>query len=154
MSRCMPVAILCGILVTACSADDATRPNSALPEFRSSTSQGLTRAKQVGDPILRPGDFHLFSAALGGFDNGFAEFFAMGGRLLPPPEHIVLPSLAVVNGTPHAGPYDEELAKGGSGERPRGPPRISGRGVLHRIAEPDLLDSDAGTRSGCNRSLP
>jgi hypothetical protein len=113
MSRCKPIAIAVGILVTACSADDVARPNSAPPDYaRSSTSQGLTRTKPVGDPVWRPVDFHLYSAAIGGVDNGFAEFFAMGGRLLPPPEHNVLPSNEVVPGTPHTGPYDEELAAG------------------------------------------
>jgi hypothetical protein len=101
-------------LALAACADDSVRPApGAAPNLaRSSTSQGIARVKPVGDPIWRPVDFHLFTAPIGDVGNGYAEFAAMGGRIMPPPRHAPVGSFAVGPGVPHAGAYDRELANG------------------------------------------
>jgi len=111
--RTLVAMLALGSAVAGCAGDDVVRPDQTSPAYsRSSTSQGLARVKRVGEPIWRPVDFHLFAAPIGSFDNGFAEFFALGGQLLPPPNHIVIPPGVVLPGAAHAPPYDGELAQG------------------------------------------
>jgi hypothetical protein len=107
-------ALIAGLATAGCTGDDPLRPDPTSPSYaRSSTSQGLARAKPVGDPIWRPVDFHLFTAPIGTFESGFAEFVALTEQLLPPPNHIpLLPVFGVGPGTPHDPPYDRELAEG------------------------------------------
>jgi hypothetical protein len=103
-----------GLAAAGCAGDGPVRPDATSPSYaRSSTSQGLARVKPVGDPSWRPVDFHLFTAAIGTFESGFAEFFALGERLLPPPNHIPIPPVFGVGpGAAHEPPYDRELAEG------------------------------------------
>jgi hypothetical protein len=106
--------LVVGLATAGCTGDDPLRPDATSPSYaRSSTSQGLARAKPVGDPIWRPVDFHLFTAAIGSFESEFAEFTALIEALLPPPNHIPLPPVFGVGpGAPHDPPYDRELAEG------------------------------------------
>ncbi|HEX6107727.1 MAG TPA: hypothetical protein VFZ26_19230 [Gemmatimonadales bacterium] len=105
--------LLAGLAVSAC-VDDPVRPEAdSRSELRGSTSQGLARITPVGDPIWRPVDFHLFTAPIGSFETGFAEFGEVVDRLMPPPEHMpALPFYGIGPGIPHGPPYDRELAEG------------------------------------------
>ena len=107
-------ALFVGLATSGCTGDDPLRPNAAPSSYaRTSTSQGLARAKPVGDPIWRPVDFHMFAAPIGTFESGFAEFVALTEELLPPPNHIPIPPVFGVGpGAPHDRPYDRELAEG------------------------------------------
>jgi hypothetical protein len=58
----------------------------------------------IGSPAFAPADFHLFSATL--------DFSAVLPALLPPPNHEFDPSLGIIPGAAHAGPYDTEIARG------------------------------------------
>jgi hypothetical protein len=109
-----PAALVLGGLAIAACVDNPVRPESESPsELRSSTSQGLARIKPVGDPIWRPVDFHLFSAAIGSFETEFAEFGEVTEQLMPPPEHVpALPFYGTGPGIPHDPPYERELAEG------------------------------------------
>jgi hypothetical protein len=69
-------------------------------------------ATKVGDPIWTPADFHLFSAPIGLPSNGYADFIATLQGILPPPNHELHPNLGIGPGTPHAPPYDHEMADG------------------------------------------
>ena len=66
----------------------------------------------IGSPAYAPADIHLFSAPIGTFDDGFAEFGVTQQLLLPPPDHLPNPVLGIGPGAPHPGPYDTEFAKG------------------------------------------
>ena len=55
----------------------------------------------------------MFTAPIGTFESGFAEFVALTEELLPPPNHIPIPPVFGVGpGAPHDRPYDRELAEG------------------------------------------
>src|SRR5689334_7303586 len=66
----------------------------------------------IGKPVWQPADIHTFSAPVGNFDDGFAEFSETEQAILPPPNHLFDPAIGTVPGAPHAGPYDHELADG------------------------------------------
>ena len=68
--------------------------------------------QKIGNPIWKPVDFHLFGAEVGFPGNEFAEYFENLQKILPPPNHQWHPELSLGPGTPHAGPYDHELAAG------------------------------------------
>lgn len=70
------------------------------------------RATPIGTPTWQPVDFHLFSAPVGTAATGYAEFGDTALGLLPPPEHVFHPALLVGPGSPHAPPYDAEIAAG------------------------------------------
>jgi hypothetical protein len=63
---------------------------------------------QIGAPIWRPVDLHLFSAPIGTAPD-YAGFGATIAELLPPPNHL---GLGGGPGAPHAPPYNTELAQG------------------------------------------
>jgi hypothetical protein len=64
---------------------------------------------KIGHPTWKPVDFHLFTAALGTADSGFAEYFDNLQKVLPPPNHLLHPELSLGPGAPHPGPYGREL---------------------------------------------
>lgn len=66
----------------------------------------------VGSPGYLLADTHLFSAPIGTAGSGYVEFGQTQQALLPPPHHDVNPVLGIGPGTPHAGPYDQELGVG------------------------------------------
>jgi hypothetical protein len=66
----------------------------------------------IGSPTWKPVDFHMFSAEIGTFRTGFAEFLTTILSLLPEPNHRFHPDLGVGPGDPHCPPYDTELAEG------------------------------------------
>jgi hypothetical protein len=66
----------------------------------------------VGTPTFAPVDFHLFAAPIGTAASGYAEFIETQQAILPPPDHILNPILGIGPGTPHAGPYDQEIGNG------------------------------------------
>jgi hypothetical protein len=74
-------------------------------------AQGV-RITPIGTPQWKPVDFHLFSAPFGTEQTGYMEFAETLLGLLPEPEHAFHPDLFVGPGTPHAPPYDSELADG------------------------------------------
>ena len=43
--------------------------------------------KPIGNPTWKPVDFHLYTAAIGTADDGYAEFTQNQIALLPPPNH-------------------------------------------------------------------
>jgi hypothetical protein len=63
----------------------------------------------VGTPGWEPVDAHLFSAAIGTPETGFAEFFNIVSSVLPPPNHVVDSSGVIRPGSPHPPPYDQEI---------------------------------------------
>ena len=96
--------------VAACA--DPVAPAATAPDLAGNpTSQGIARAEEVGDPIWRPMDFHLYSARVGTPETGYAALWETVRALypepfytLPPGTNIVLRGSAV---TPP--PYDREL---------------------------------------------
>jgi hypothetical protein len=75
------------------------------------TPQFLTLT-QIGSPIWKAVDFHMFSAPIGTPDTGFAAFLETVLALLPEPNHTFIPELGVGPGEPHDPPYDSELGDG------------------------------------------
>jgi len=69
-------------------------------------------ATPIGTPAWQPVDFHLFSAPLGTFENGFAQFFELEQALLPPPNHLFAGAFGIVPGAPHGPPYSQEFGGG------------------------------------------
>jgi hypothetical protein len=102
------------LALLGCAADPPAAPGIGdLPTpARSSTSQGIARVQRVGTPVWRPVDFHLFSAYVGTAASGYAEAIALFRAVMPPPEHVSVGSFLIGPGTPHAPPYDRELAAG------------------------------------------
>jgi hypothetical protein len=74
-------------------------------------TQGV-RISPIGKPIWKPVDFHLFAAPIGTASDNYAESMTTALALLPPPNHVFIPSLLVGPGAPHRPPYDSELADG------------------------------------------
>jgi len=72
----------------------------------------VTQATPIGRPSWQPVDFHLFSAPVGTFENGFAQFFELQRQLLPPPNHLFDTVFNIVPGAPHRPPYSAELGDG------------------------------------------
>ncbi len=94
---------------------EAPQDESAPPLASDRTGQSqhsVVRLERIGNPIWRPVDFHLFSAPIGTPASGFEEFVTTALSLLPPPKHQFHPQLIVGPGSPHAPPYDTELAQG------------------------------------------
>lgn len=98
----------------ACSGDPSqvVSPTSVAADRTGGGHHTEVRLKRVGHPQWRPVDFHLFSAAIGTPESGFAEFGETISGLLPPPNHVPHPDLGTGPGAPHAPPYDAELAHG------------------------------------------
>ncbi len=68
-------------------------------------------AVPIGRPVWQPVDFHVFSAPIGTAATGYAEFADTMARLLPPPDHVLHPTLGIAPGAPHAAPYGSELGE-------------------------------------------
>jgi hypothetical protein len=69
----------------------------------------------IGTPDWKPVDLHLFSAPIGSGASGYAEFYATLAAILPEPNHVSDPVFGILPGTPHLGPYDQEIGSGVSG---------------------------------------
>jgi hypothetical protein len=63
---------------------------------------------QIGNPIWKPLDFHLFS----GPASSDPEFVQTLNTILTPPYYQPHPDILVGPGAPHAPPYDKDLADG------------------------------------------
>lgn len=68
--------------------------------------------KPIGNPIWKPVDFHLFSAAVGTPDDGYAEFGQNQINLLYPLRHQSCTELGIGPGSPHQPPYRLEMEAG------------------------------------------
>ena len=68
--------------------------------------------ERIGHPTWKPVDFHTFTAPVGDFSDGFAEFGQTEQALLPPPKHRSCASLGIGPGIPHGPPYDREFDAG------------------------------------------
>ena len=68
--------------------------------------------KQIGQPIWKPVDFHVFSAAVGTADDGYAEFGLNQINLLYPRRHESCAELGIGPGDPHQPPYLQEMEAG------------------------------------------
>jgi hypothetical protein len=92
----------------------ASRATTTLPEAVTGnpTAPGVVQASPIGSPTWKPADFHVFSAPMGTAADGYAEFLTTALAILPPPNHVFNPSLAVGPGAPHAPPYTSEMANG------------------------------------------
>ena len=64
-----------------------------------------------GQPVWEQTDFPRFAAPVGTAITGYSEFFETMASLLPPPEHVLHPSLGIGPGAPHGPPYDYELGE-------------------------------------------
>jgi hypothetical protein len=94
-----------GLVAALLLAPGASRANGSLVDL-------ALHATPVGTPVWQPVDFHLFSAPVGTFENGFAQFFEIQPELLPPPNHVFDPTFKIIPGAPHRPPYSEELEEG------------------------------------------
>lgn len=65
--------------------------------------------KPIGNPIWKPVDFHVYTAAIGTADDGYAEFQQNSIAVLPPPKHQACADLGIGPGTPHQPPYNNEI---------------------------------------------
>src|SRR5215467_1202691 len=72
----------------------------------------LVQLKQIGQPIWKPVDFHVFSAAVGTSDDGYAEFGQNQTNLLYPLRHKSCAELGIGPGDPHQPPYLREMEAG------------------------------------------
>ena len=113
-SKTLLTALTACLAVAGCAGDDIVRTNEMeATAGLNDVSHEFVRVTQVGHPIWRPVDLHLFAAPIGSFETGFAEFGELTEALMPPPEHVpVLPFFGVGPGAPHAPPYRHELAEG------------------------------------------
>jgi hypothetical protein len=68
--------------------------------------------KQIGQPIWKPVDFHVFSAAVGTADDGYAEFGQNITNLFYPLRHQSCAELGIGPGAPHQPPYYQEVEAG------------------------------------------
>jgi hypothetical protein len=81
---------------------------------------GLTQCKQpapvqikpIGNPIWMPVDFHVFTAAIGTAQDGYAEFAQNTVNLMYPLRHKWCTELGVGPGDPHQPPYKQEMEAG------------------------------------------
>jgi len=71
--------------------------------------EGAVQLKQIGNPIWKPVDFHVFTVAIGTPDDNFAEFQQNQIALLPPPNHQWCTDLGIGPGAPHQPPYNHEI---------------------------------------------
>lgn len=58
---------------------------------------------KVGNPTFQPVDLHLFSAPIGTADDGYAEFFQTGQKVLPEPYYKLDPNIGITPDQPHPG---------------------------------------------------
>lgn len=65
--------------------------------------------KPIGHPTWKPVDFHVFTAAIGTAEDGYAEFQQNMIAVLPPPKHKWCTDLGVGPGVPHQPPYNHEI---------------------------------------------
>jgi len=70
---------------------------------------GGIQVKPIGNPAWKPVDFHVYTAAIGTADDGYAEFLQNQIAVLPPPKHQVCAELGIGPGIPHRPPYDHEI---------------------------------------------
>jgi hypothetical protein len=84
----------------------------AAPAFASNCGQVPVQLKQIGNPIWMPVDFHVFTAAIGTPDDGFAEFSQNMTNLLYPLRHQSCTELGIGPGAPHQPPYNQEMEAG------------------------------------------
>jgi len=66
----------------------------------------------IGNPIWMPVDFHVFTAAVGTADDGYAEFMQNQTNLMYPRRHESCTELGIGPGDPHQPPYTQEMEAG------------------------------------------
>lgn len=105
------VVALAALALAAACADPAAPERTAPDLARNPYSQGIARVREVGDPIWRPVDFHLFTAPAGTPESGFAEFLETARRIYPEPYYTLDPATNVFlrGGAITPPPYDREL---------------------------------------------
>ena len=74
--------------------------------------QAPVKIVQIGNPIWMPVDFHVFTAAIGTADDGYAEFGQNETNLLYPLRHQSCTELGIGPGAPHQPPYNQEMEAG------------------------------------------
>lgn len=84
----------------------------AAPAFAGNCFQPPVQLRQIGHPIWKPVDFHLFSAYVGTADNGYAGFGQNMTNLLYPLRHQDCGGIGRGPGDPHQPPYDKEMMAG------------------------------------------
>ena len=66
----------------------------------------------IGNPMWMPIDFHVFTAAVGNADDGYAEFTQNQTYLMYPRRHQSCSELGIGPGDPHQPPYSGEMRAG------------------------------------------
>ncbi len=101
------------LAVAGCAADGSLRPTDTdAAAAHGRESKDFLVLERIRHPIWKPVDFQMFTAKIGSFESGFAEFGAVTEALLPPPKHVpALPAFGTGPGSPHGPPYGRELAK-------------------------------------------
>jgi hypothetical protein len=84
----------------------------AAPAVAAECGQVPVQIRQIGHPIWKPVDFHVFTAAIGTADDNFAEFGQNMTNLLYPRRHESCAELGIGPGDPHQPPYDKEMEAG------------------------------------------
>jgi len=84
----------------------------AAPAVASDCGQVPVRITPIGHPIWKPVDFHVFTAAVGTADDGYAEFTQNMTNLLYPLRHKWCTELSIGPGDPHQPPYNQEMEAG------------------------------------------
>lgn len=75
-------------------------------------AQAAVIVTPIGSPAFVPTDFHLFAAPLGTAATGYTEVVQTAQTILPSPNHDPNLVLGIGPGTPHAGPYGQEIGQG------------------------------------------
>jgi len=89
-----------------------TMPSISVLAASPDAQQGI-HLTRIGHPTWKPVDVHLFSTQMGTAADGYAEFFPQLGYILPPPYHLLNPTIGGIGpGAPHKPPYNTEMAKG------------------------------------------
>jgi hypothetical protein len=81
----------------------------------SSASAAAVQITQIGHPIWKPVDFHVFTAPVGTQTNpdfDLTQLMETEMAVLPPPKHQWCDDLGIAPGIPHQPPYDEEIEEG------------------------------------------
>ena len=76
----------------------------------SASPSKLTITNDADSPFTAAGGI-VFSSPIGNAASGYAEFLESEQKILPPP-HYALKNGQIIPGTPHDGPYNNELADG------------------------------------------
>lgn len=84
----------------------------ATPSIASDCWQAPVQLQRIGHPIWKPVDFHVFTAAIGTADDGYAEFGLNQINLLYPLRHQSCTELGIGPGAPHQPPYVQEMEAG------------------------------------------